>query len=132
MNNILTPLSRTVSTSKRLLLVAILGDVTLLFFVVVLAFSVLEILLPGIVLSRFPLAILMMLLVCSFFCFIILTPKIPQEKSIPKHTSRVIWSILLIGTLGVLFLSARGFGLVGASILVLLLALLFIPIQRSR
>ena len=111
---------------------AILGDLTLLFFVVVLAFSVLEILLPGIVLSRFPLAILMMLLVCSFCCFIILTPKIPQEKSIPKHTSRVIWSILLVGTLGVLFLSARGFGLVGASILVLLLALLFIPVQRSR
>lgn len=132
MNNILASLSQRLSESRRLLLVAILGDVTLLLFLTVLAFSALEILLPGIVLSRFPLAILMMLLVCSFLFFIILTPKIPEEKNIPKNGSRVLWGTLLIGTLGVLFLSARGFGLVGASILVLLLVLLFVLTQRSR
>jgi lysylphosphatidylglycerol synthetase-like protein (DUF2156 family) len=132
MNKILSRFSQKFSPKKRLLLVALLGDVTLLLFLTVLGFSALEILLPGIVLSRFPLAILMMLLVCSFLFFVILTPKIPEEKNIPKNGSRVLWSILLIGTLGVLLLSARGFGVVGASVLVLLLAFLFILARRSR
>lgn len=132
MNNILTRFSRKLSPKKRLLLVALLGDITLLLFLTVLGFSALEILLPSIVLSRFPLAIFMTLFIFSLFTFFVLTPPEPQKKNIPKRGFRVLLGILLIGTLGVLFLSARGFGLVGASVLIFLLALLFIQAQHNH
>jgi hypothetical protein len=100
----------------RPLLTALLADVVFLFFVLLALAALAEVLLPTVIASRFPLALLYalfaFLLVAYGALWVPATPNRPVAKIL-------LFFLLLVFILGIL-LATRAFGIVGASLQVLL------------
>ncbi len=115
--------------NNLLLLRALWEDLILLFFFGLLMLSGLEALLPEIVLSRLPLALLFFTFFSLFFGYLSFYKELP----FPAITTIPLWFRILLGITSflILLVSLRGFGLIGALIQIFLLIAFWLLLTKK-
>lgn len=118
-------------SSKKLLLLALLEDTLVIFFVLTLLVSVLEVILPGILANKLPLAFLFTALALLIFLY---GHHIKKEGlSYPQFRIPLSLSVILfVGLLLVTLFMNRAFGLWGSVVQFGLLLLVIFTYWRSR